>query len=331
MRESLSGSRRQKRGCMVKGNFLVGDIGGTKSTFAILQLPSETLQSQRKYLSKEFTSFEDLLDHVIAAETTPLDGCILGVAGLVRNQRCSMTNLPWIVDQKKVAKQLRVPVAKVRILNDFEAAGWGVLTLGKSDVQVLQRGLKDPSGTCALLGPGTGLGEAIILQYPSNNVIATEGGHCDLVPRTLEQCKLVQFLEKHQHLRSWETVLSGRGMTLLYEFYTNKRLEAEAITTLATQRDAKALATIQLFWQLLAQESAALALKARATGGLYIGGGIPPKILPFLNTQQFLSIFADNNAMRSLLITIPVSVVTAPDLALRGIAHVAESLLQRKI
>jgi len=256
----------------------------------------------------------------------------IGVAGPVVNGTCTATNLPWEIDEHRLASTLMFD--RVRLVNDFVAVALGIPCLGASDLHVLQEGSVDPMGTVAILGAGTGLGEAILLPTDGEpRIIPTEGGHTSLAPRTPREIRLLQYLlPKFGHV-SWERVLSGPGIKNIYDFLiadgerelpgTRKRLEEEdagaVIGQLAVAGDDPTCVTaVQMFGELYGAEAGDFALKTLASGGVYVAGGIAPRVLPILTRGGFVSAFNDKGRMSRLTANFRVSVVLHKDIGLIG-------------
>ncbi len=324
---------------------LAGDIGGTKTVLAVFEEAEERLRLVRDetFPSRSAASLEELAVRFLdAAGRPPVRAACFGVAGAVVDGRAKATNLPWIVDAVALASALGIP--QVRLLNDLEAAGYGVLAVPPSSLETLQAGTPPKGGaTMALIAAGTGLGEAILpWDGQAHRVLASEGGHASFAPQNELEAALWEFLWGEYGHVSYERVLSGPGFLNIYRFLRRHRKVAEP-EWLAAEMQAgdpsaavsrAALAgtdpicaeTMSLFVSIYGAEAGNLALKALAVGGVYVGGGIAPKILPAIRGGGFLAAFADKGRMAPLLRSIPVHVVLDPRAPLLGAAACARGV-----
>ena len=325
---------------------LTGDIGGTKTSLAVYALGDGHPRRVRssKYPSAGAPGLLPLLERFLAEgdadERAGLQAAGFAVAGPVIDGRCKTTNLPWELDAAELGAQLGLPVA---LINDFEGAALGVTALANDQVEWLQTGERDPDGVIAVIGAGTGLGEAILVPTAAGpRVIASEGGHADFAPRDELEIDLLRFLlGKHRRV-SYERVLSGRGLAGVYEFLiarahftelpsTRARLTAEdpgsVVGQLGVSGDDPACArAVDIFAGLYGAEAGNLALKALPRGGLYIAGGIALKLLPRLRAG-FVPGFVAKGRMSPLLAGFAVGVVLEPEVAHRGAALAAAARL----
>ena len=319
---------------------LAGDIGGTKTRLALFERgadPREPLREQR-FASREHASLEDILRAFLADSGERPTRAAFGVAGAVVGQQVATTNLPWHVAGQSVSQALGG--AEVVLLNDLEATAWGLQHLGPHDFETLQEGTEVP-GNRALIAAGTGLGEALILRDGSRwRPIASEGGHSDFATRDPLEDELLAWLRARHGRVSWERVLSGPGLANLYRFFTDTGRGDEppafaqrfaAAADPAAEVTAAALAgscdrarlVLERFCAIYGAEAGNLALHSLATGGVYVGGGIAPRILPFMRAGGFLASFSQKGRLSPLLATIPVRVVLDDRTALWGAAAVA--------
>lgn len=320
---------------------LAGDIGATKTTLALFGSARRPLQEQT-YRNKKFTSFHELLSlFVQTVDTCPHQACF-GVAGPVRNNHVHMTNLDWTIDGHQLADQLGI--REVLLVNDLVATTAGALTLPASSLEALNRGTPTNGGTVAVIAPGTGLGEAFAAQTSQGFcVLPSEGGHCTFAPRNALQIQLLQWMLTHNKTISVEQVCSGQAIPQLYQFihahgcpqpdWMAKLLEAASepgavIVAQATKAIEEgeacetAVRTMHLFTDILATEAANLALKVLATGGVYLGGGMTPRLLPFLESQRFMAFFS-HGVYHDLLANTPVNIILDPRTALIGAREIA--------
>lgn len=348
---------------------LAGDIGGTKTILRLASfsppvklqskaLPTDALYEQT-YTSRSFSSLEPLIDTFLSEAREALNEVPLptvacfGIAGPIVEQRSELTNLNWVLDAQALEQHLNIP--KVALLNDFEANGYGVLGLEKSDLKVLQEANAEPRAPIAVIGAGTGLGEGFVIPTEScYQVFPGEGGHADIASQSAEAFGLFRYLQEREQLShiSVERVVSGIGIVSIYQYLRDEMQLAKespelkaafeaweratemgwdemspaaAISRGADRQDALCEKTMQMFVQLYGAEAGNLALKLLPYGGLYITGGIVAKILPLIE-EGFLPAFLDKGRMRSLLAQIPIYVVLNPKVGLIGAALYAARL-----
>lgn len=313
---------------------LAGDVGATKTTLGILQYGKTGLDvlSEITYPSKDFASLSALIHHFLSGKATPAR-MSFGVAGPVQGGKVKLTNIAWEIDSRTIAGEFSV--AAVCLINDLEAAGYGLAALQEKDLHVLQEGKKYSGGNMAIISPGTGLGEAgLYWDGAFYHPFATEGGHCNFAPHSETDVGLYRFLQKKYGSVSWERVLSGPGIHIIYEFLLKEKEREEPAwlkdqllahdPAVVISRNAEGCAvcreTMELFLQYLARESANLALKFKATSGVLIGGGIVPRIIKLVNKDSFHRAFCNQGRMKSLLETVPVNVILNPKTPLLGAA-----------
>ncbi len=266
-----------------------------------------------------------------------------GVAGPVVDGRCVTTNLPWEVDEASLSEA--IPAPRVRLLNDLEAAGYGVLSLPPAELAPLQAG-RVRKGNMVLIAAGTGLGEAILVwDGARHRVVASEGGHADFAPRNDLEIELLRFLQKEFGHVSYERVLSGPGLYNIYRFLRERgdmaepcwlrdRLEREDPGAVVSEvglagGDPLCATALDLFASIYGSEAGNLALKALAVGGVFVGGGIAPKIRAKLTDGRFTTAFCDKGRYHDLMASIPVRLVLNTRAPLLGAARVARDLLRR--
>lgn len=312
-----------------------GDVGGTKTRLAIFDVAGVQLTAvaEKSYPSQSHASLRKIISQFLAEFPEPVEVACFGVAGPVRNNTSNATNLPWHISATEIAE--RFDFKRVALLNDLEANAWGIASLSAEDFHVLNEGIADPQGNAAIIAAGTGLGEAgMCFDGQGWRPFATEGGHTSFSPSSEQEIDLLMFLKnQYQHV-SWERVLAGPGLVRVYEFLRNYHqcdvplwlLEqmqqgdpAAAISLAAQQRkDDICEEALELFVHLYGAEAGNLALKIMATAGLYIGGGIAPKILDWLKTGAFMDAFLSKGRMRPLLEKMPVKVILNDKTALYG-------------
>ncbi|MGQ9745123.1 MAG: glucokinase [Dissulfurimicrobium sp.] len=317
---------------------LAGDIGGTHTRLAIYdnheliyerQYPSRAANSVTEYLNDFIKGFIGSLKDFEKGrkEAMPQKAC-LAIAGVIEHGKVMATNLPWTIESEDISRFLGMKAEDVKLINDFEAAALGI-TLLRPDQFIKIGGMEPkPYGIKAIIGAGTGLGEAIIVPIEKGvKVIATEGGHADFAPANEIQIELLRYLIKRFGHVSTERVLSGPGLVNIYRFLIekNKGCPAQAdidpteITKGAIKYgDTFCIEALNIFSSIYGSEAGNLALRYLATGGVYLGGGIATKIIPFLTDGRFREAFESKGRMSQVLKNIPVFFVTEPRLGLIG-------------
>ena len=319
---------------------LVGDIGGTNTRLAVVAGEGSGFRvvAEARYSSPRYAGLEDIVSEFMKGKNLPVTHAGFGVAGPVRDGQSHATNLPWVVDGGELARRLKI--ASVALINDLEAIAFGIATLAAKDFATLQPGDPAARGNAAVIAPGTGLGEAgLFWDGNRHHPFATEGGHSTFAPSDELEDELLRYLRPHFHHVSWERLLSGPGLFNIYKFLRDTGRGAEPPWLAGEMKEGDpspviskaALAgkselcnsALDLFVHLLGAEAGNLALKTLARGGVYLGGGIPPKILPRLEGPAFRKAFAAQGRMRPLLETIPIRVILTDQAGLRGAAHYA--------
>jgi glucokinase len=314
---------------------LVGDIGGTNTRLALF----EGLQHTHIdiFPSAQYAGLDEIAALFLKQTGASVEAACFGIAGPVRDGVSKVSNLPWIVDARQISAKLGIE--RVSLLNDLEANAHGIAVLQPSDLATLNEGAAS-SGNRALISAGTGLGEAGLLAEGNGyRPFASEGGHSDFAPRNEVEIELLRYLLKRWSRVSFERVLSGPGLFNIYEFLRDtgrgsepawlaERMHGEnpsaviSETALAGSAEICVLA-LDMFVAIYGAEAGNLALKLMATGGVFVGGGIAPKIAPKLRDSTFMTAFADKGRFRSLLESVPVRVILNDKTALLGAAHYA--------
>ncbi len=325
---------------------LAGDIGGTKSILAVFAEAAGVLECvhERRFASRDHVSLEALLSAFLAdVPGLHIDAACFGVAGPVIDGTCNATNLAWYMEESSLARHLKTP--RVTLLNDLEAAAYGMLFLTEAETVVLNAGVGPGlHGNIAVLAAGTGLGEAIVYwDGAAHHAIATEGGHADFAPHSEREISLLRFLRARYggHV-SYERVLSGAGLVNVYEFLresTGVVAPKWLTAALAAGDPAAEIAraglagedricreALSLFAHVYGVEAGNLALKCMARGGVFVGGGMAPKVLPALQDGTFMRGFTDKGRFRDLLNGIRVCVALRTDTGLEGAARYAAKL-----
>jgi glucokinase len=325
---------------------LGGDVGGTKTHLALWRVAGAGLQrlTDKIYHTPEFPSLEAICADFLGGAKPP-DALCFGVPGPVIDGRSHPTNLAWTVEERALAANFSG--APVSLMNDLEVTAYGVLHLTGQETAVLQPGERTGGANVAVIAAGTGLGEAALIEERGRYLaIATEGGHCDFAPRGDEQIELMKFLVAEFGHASYERVLSGPGLVNIYRFlkisspgpepawlrseFEQADDQAAVVSQAALeQRDPRCVRALDLFVAIYGSEAANLALKMLALGGVYLGGGIAPKILPLLQQGGFVRAFDDKGRLGEVLRRIEVRVVMNQEAALLGAAYCALELLNR--
>jgi glucokinase len=320
---------------------LAGDVGGTKVHLALYDFTDGNLQHTRdqKYPAKDYSGLEEIVKEFLVNEK--VTAACFGVPGPVRDGRLRLTNLPWTLDSRELATHLKIDY--VFLINDLQANGYGINELSADQIYTLSEGDAQQVGNRALISAGTGLGEAFMVWDGRNYVpYPSEGGHSDFAPRNEDEIDLLRFLrQKYDGRISFERVVSGQGITNCYEFlrevrgleepaWLAERIAAEDPNAVITELALKAKSEIcekalDLFVSAYGAEAGNMALKILSVGGLYVGGGIAPRILEKLKDGTFLKAFTDKGRLSQLLVHMPVRVILESKTALLGAAAFAEA------
>jgi glucokinase len=320
---------------------LAGDVGGTKVHLALYDFINGKLEYSRdeRFPAKDYSGLEEIVKEFLGA--FKVTAACFGVPGPVRDGRLRLTNLPWTLDSRELAVSLGIN--HVFLINDLEANGYGVAELATDQIYTLSEGDTSQIGNRALLAAGTGLGEALLIwNGHSHTPYPSEGGHADYAPRNEDEIDLLRFLKQKYNGRiSQERVVSGQGLTNIYEFlrevrgidepvWLAERLAAEDPNAVITELALKAKSEIcekamDMFVSAYGAEAGNLALKLLSVGGVYVGGGIAPRILEKLKDGRFMKAFSDKGRMSQLLINMPVRIILESRAALLGAAAYAEA------
>jgi glucokinase len=319
---------------------LAGDIGGTKTLLGLFEPAPRRprLIAEHRYDTDPASSLDDVVDNFLrtVGGNKPVSAAAFGVAGPVVAQVAQLTNHPWTIDANRTSRILGVPV---HLLNDVEALAFALDALDAEEIVTLQSGRARPDGTMAVIAAGTGLGEAQLVRAGGRTVTcASEAGHADFAPRNRREDDLVQMLRQEYGRATVEHVLSGPGLVHLHQL-THRDAPCQAAedgptlpATVATagleRRCERCYEALTLFVSAYGSEAGNLALRALATGGVFIGGGIAPRILPALQWPGFLDAFRDKPPMSSLLADVPVHVIVRHAAGLLGAAVVGQRHLR---
>ncbi len=329
---------------------LAGDIGGTKVNLALYELINNELKiiASQQFLSKDYNKFSELIeDFKKSTSISKVDALCLGIAGPIINERCKTTNLPWDIKANDLKEQLNTKY--VKLLNDLEATAYGMLYLEDKEFVSLNPTGRKAKGNIAVIAAGTGLGEGVLFwDGNSFHPIGTEGGHTDFAPISRQQDELLTWLRKRYPTHvSYERIVSGAGIYTLYEFLleTGFASEPQAMLNIKededksakisqcalNQKDPLCLESLKLFAEIYAAEAGNLALKCMALGGVYIGGGIAPKIMSIIKSDYFLNAFFSKGRFEEMLRGIEIKVSLNQETALLGAARYAfDKLVERK-
>ncbi|MGM3304796.1 glucokinase [Anabaena sp. WFMT] len=337
---------------------LAGDIGGTKTILRLVESSDSSALNtlyEQSYRSGDFPDLVPMVQQFLAAakSSTPEKACF-AIAGPVVKNTAKLTNLVWFLDTERLAQELGI--LSIILINDFAAVGYGIFGLTKQDLLTLQAGKHQPEAPMAVIGAGTGLGQGFLIKQGNQyQVFPSEGGHADFAPRNELEFQLLKYLlDKHDIQRvSAERVVSGLGITSIYQFLRDRKIATESPEIAQIVRNweqeagqqektvdpgaaigSAALAksdriseqTIQLFVEAYGAEAGNLALKLLPHGGLYIAGGIAPKILPLMQDGSFMLNFTQKGRMRSILEEIPVHIILDQQVGLIGAALCASRL-----
>lgn len=323
---------------------LAGDIGGTKTQLALFAVEGERLrlEAPQRFLSKQYSGLVPVLHDYLTGTRPPLDAACFGIAGAVVDGKVTTPNLPWIVDAADVRRALQLEA--VTLLNDLEAAAYGIFTLDDDEFALLNHGTMRHAGNKAVIAAGTGLGQTILYDDGHHfRPLASEGGHGDFAPRNEIEIELLRHLIGRFGHVSYERVVSGPGLVNIYRFLKEVRRmeEPAALRERFAREDDRAaviskaalagefeicVVALDLLVSVYGAEAGNLALRAKSVRGLYVGGGIAPKIIAKLQDGTFMRAFKDKGRYADFMAAIAVQVVLNEQAALRGAAYHAAFL-----
>jgi glucokinase len=324
-----------------RSTILAGDVGGTKVHLALYEFSDGKLEHIRdqKYLVRQYTGLEEITREFLGEDKVSL--ACFGVAGPVRDGRVRITNLPWIIDSGELSVNLRIE--HVFVINDSEANGYGIAELSADQIYTLNEGKDQPTGNRALIAAGTGLGEVYLVWNGHSHVpYPSEGGHSDYAARNDDELDLFLYLkQKYKGRVSYDRVVTGQGLTNIYEFLRDfrhienpswlaERMAAEDPNAVITELALKGRSEIcekamDMFVSAYGAEAGNLALKMLSVGGLYVGGGIAPRILEKLKDGTFMKAFTDKGRLSEVVVNMPVRIVLESQAALLGAAAYAKA------
>jgi glucokinase len=320
---------------------LAGDIGGTNTRLALFEIRRGRLMMGRRHDARNagHRGVVEIVRPFLEESSHPVEIACFGVAGPVKDGHVELTNLKWTLDERKLAKSLGI--GHVVLINDLVAHAEGTNVLGPRELVALRKGDAVRGGNRAIVAPGTGLGEGgLVYDHHSDDYRAfpSEGGHSDFAPTNDREIALMRFVRTRLDRCDCEDVLSGRGLRNIFDFLASpgefhveptlaaRDPEPKDITAAANDGSCSAcIASVELFAELCGAEAGNMALKILATGGVYIGGGIPPRVLKFFKRKQVMNAFMNKGpaSIQKLLKSIPVHLIRSPDNALYGAAHCA--------
>jgi len=322
---------------------LAGDVGGTKTHLAIFRPKGRAFipVAERRVLSRHYPGLVAIVRETVASHRGRITAACFGVAGPILNGRCEATNLPWTVDADALRRTLGLRA--VGLINDLEALAYGIEAVPRGRLAALNAGTPRPHGAIAVIAAGTGLGEAaLVWDGERYHAAPSEGGHTDFAPRNEMEVELLRYLQRRFGHVSYERIVSGPGKISVYEFvkarerakepaWLKQRLAAgdpsAVISDIAMERAWQpCVKALDLFVSIYGAEAGNLALKVLATGGVYLGGGIAPAILPALKDGTFMKAFKDKGRLSPLLSRMPVRVILDGRAALYGAARYAMGL-----
>lgn len=332
--------------CFNPGNkgiimILAGDIGGTKTELALFEdVKTRKIVKITKFVSKNYNSLEEILLEFLSSSPITLSSACFGIAGPIENNTGHPTNLPWLVDGSKIKQLLKIP--SLYLINDLKANAWGISCLKEDELYVLAEGNPKQIGNQALISAGTGLGEAgLYFDGTTHTPFASEGGHSDFAPQDEEEIELWRYLQKKYGHVSYERLLCGAGLINIYQFFIEVKKEKELPELKqkfseidpaqciyeygSTGKCPVCKKAIERFVSIYGGETGNVALKFLALGGIYIGGGIAPKMLECLKKGPFLESFLRKGRFNKLLSRIRIQVILNPLTALLGAANYAET------
>lgn len=319
---------------------LAGDVGGTSTRIAFFEQsgPGLVVLAEGRYQSREHSSLAEIVRRFVGQYGLKAERACFGIAGPILDGRVRTPNLPWHIESSELASLLDLP--QVRLINDLEANTYGIAALGPHDLLTLNAGTPDPTGTIAVVSAGTGLGESLAYwDGVTHRPLPSEAGHADFAARNEMEAELLLYLQGKHGRVSYERVLSGPGLLDIYRFLRDRRYfeEDPAIIAAMNAGDAPAVITrgaldgscrmcskaLDIFVAVYGAEAGNAALRFLATGGVYLGGGIAPKILERLRGAAFMVAFTAKGRLSALVQSIPVHVVLNERTALLGAGRAA--------
>lgn len=326
---------------------LAGDIGGTKTLLSLFKYVNNQFMEikSKKYKSIEFDSFENIIENFVENDYEQISSAAFGIPGPVENGKVKSTNLSWTIDENNLKTKTGIPL--IKLVNDLAATAYEIPYLDSEEVISLKDGIKEKSNeNFVVVAPGTGLGQAFLVCDKNQRiVIPSEGGHADFAPTNELEQELYVYLSKKFKRVSYERIISGSGLPNIFNFLieskfakpqheTLERMKKEDKAALISElglnkKDEICEKTLDIFVSVLGAHCGNLVITLLAKGGVYLGGGIPHKILPKLKSQIFINSFNDKGRLRHIVESTPVYVINNNNIALRGAARIALSLIEK--
>ena len=316
---------------------LAGDVGGTNARLALVEMNGQAprIVKESRYPSHDYPGLGPIVKRFFEESGSRPERACVAIACPIVGDDCTAPNLAWIVNA--VALAAEIGISQTSIINDFVAVGHGIPLLQPSDLATLQRGTPDPHGSIALIGAGTGLGQGFLVWEGDHyQVLPSEGGHADYAPRGNLEAGLLRFLEQQFHRVSWERLLSGAGLVNIYRYLLASGVapEQDSVREEMQKADPAAVITrhalagtdcladraLDLFCETMGAQAGNLALTVVAKGGVYLAGGIAPRIVQRLESGPFMKAFLDKGRLSDMLSLIPVHVILNPSVGLLGAA-----------
>ena len=302
---------------------IAGDVGGTKTLLQFVDRGS--VVAEKRFESGEYATFDALLKAFMPSAEKPIDAACFAVAGPVFDQRAEVTNLGWRMDARALAASFGI--RNVALINDFYAVALGVPLLTPSERLSLNAGDRQPNAPIAILGAGTGLGQAILVSQAGQwDVIPSEGGHADFAPQDEKQMRLLTVLQQKYGHVSWERLISGMGLVNIFTFLGGEEIDPGEIAALAEKNDPRAIETFRIFVDIYGSEAGNMALRVLARGGVFLAGGIAAKNTRFFTDGTFMRAFLRKGRFEVMLKSIPVDIIVDQKVGLRGAAEMARRI-----
>lgn len=303
---------------------IAGDIGGTKTLLQLVELSAggSSVAYEHRFESGGYPTFDALLTEFLGLAGGTVDAACFAVAGPVFENRAEVTNLGWEIEA--VALTAQFGIARVSLINDFYAVALGVPLLKDADLVSLHAGDRKRGAPIAILGAGTGLGQAIVTFHGAEwGVIPSEGGHADFAPQDEEQTRLFLFLHETYGHVSWERLLSGMGLVNIHTFLGGTTDSAAEVARLAEDGDARALHAFEIFVDIYGAEAGNMALRVLSRGGVFLAGGIAAKNQPFFTDGRFVAAFLRKGRFQEMLGDMPIDLIVNEKVGLIGAAEMA--------
>lgn len=307
---------------------IAGDVGGTKTLLQLVEITGSdaAVIAERRFESGKYAMFDHLLREFLALGDGDVNAACFAVAGPVLEDRAEVTNLEWLIECDELSAKFGIP--RIALINDFHAVALGVPLLDAPDLLSLQRGDRQRGAPIAILGAGTGLGQAIVTFERDGEwvVIPSEGGHADFAPQDEEQARL--FLALHERFGhvSWERLLSGAGLVNIFAFLGGATVAANEVASLAAAGDERARRAFAIFVDVYGAEAGNMALRVLARGGVFLAGGVAAKNRDAFTDGRFVEAFLRKGRFSDLLETIPVDLITNEKVGLMGAAEMARRI-----